>query len=31
MTTAPKLFTSPWIIRIPKFITDCWMQVRKDN
>ena len=27
MITVPKLFTRPWIIRIPKFITDCWAQV----
>ena len=31
ITTAPKLFTSPCIIRIPKFITDCWIQVRKER
>ena len=29
MTVTPKLLTSPWIIRIPKFITDCCRQVKK--
>ena len=29
MTTVPKLLINPWTIRMPKFITDCWMQVRK--
>ena len=31
MTTVPKLFTRPWTIRMPKFITDCWAQVRTEN
>ena len=31
MTTGPKLFTSPWTIRMPKFITDCWIQVIEDR
>ena len=31
MTTVPKLFTSPWTMRIPKFITDCCRQVSEDR
>ena len=28
MIAVPKLFTRPWIIKIPKFITDCCKQVK---
>ena len=31
MTTVPKLFTSPWTMRIPKFITDCCRQVSEER
>ena len=31
MMVAPKLFTSPWTIRMPRFITDCWTQVRMEK
>ncbi len=27
----PKLFTRPWIIRMPRFIIDCWTQVRTEK
>ena len=29
MTAVPKLFTRPWTMRMPKFITDCCRQVKK--
>ena len=31
MTTVPKLFTRPWTMRMPKFITDCCTQVSSEN
>ena len=31
MTAVPKLFTRPWTMRMPKFITDCCTQVRREN
>ena len=31
MVTAPKLSTSRWMRRIPKFIADCCAQVRSDR
>ena len=31
ITVSPKLFTSPCTMRMPKFITDCWAQVRTEN
>ena len=31
MTAVPKLLTSPCTIRMPRFITDCCRQVRKEN
>ena len=31
ITAGPKLFTSPWTISMPRFMTDCWIQVRREN
>ena len=31
MTISPNEFTSPWIIRMPKFITDCCTQVSEES
>ena len=31
MVAAPKLFTSPCTIRMPKFMMDCWKQVSRDS
>ena len=31
ITATPKLLTSPWIIRMPKFMTDCWILERTEH
>ena len=31
ITVSPKLFTRPCTIRMPRFITDCWTQVRMEK
>ena len=31
ITAVPKLLTRPWIMRMPKFITDCCRQVNKER
>ena len=31
MTTVPKLLTSPCTARMPRFMTDCWMQVSAEK
>ena len=31
MTAGPKLLTSPWIIKMPRFITDCCTHVSTEK
>lgn len=31
ITAVPKLLTRPWIMRMPKFITDCCRQVNRER